>query len=56
MKAYRKYRAWWMEHQAPSLVPSLYWGDNAEQAFEQHIKDMGLYQLMETLDLWDDEA
>ena len=27
-------------------------GDDAEQAFEQHINDLGLYKLMETLVDW----
>jgi hypothetical protein len=55
MKAYTAYKEWWMQHVAPAQVPSLYYGDNAEKAFEQHIKDLGLYKLMETLVDWDEE-
>ncbi len=54
MKAYTAYKTWWIEHQAPNLVPSLYWGQTAEEAFRQHIADMGLYKLMETLVDWDE--
>lgn len=54
MKAYTSYKNWWTQHQAPNLVPSLYWGQTAEEAFQQHIADMGLYQLMETLVDWDE--
>jgi hypothetical protein len=43
-----------MEHQAPNLVPSLYWGQTAEEAFKQHITDTGLYKLMETLEAWNE--
>jgi len=55
MKAYREYKKWWIQFQALSLVPSLYWGETEEDAFKQHIADMGLYKLMETLADWDEE-
>lgn len=55
MKAYIEYKSWWIEHEALSRVPCLYWGENAEQAFEQHVKDLGLYGLMERLADWEDE-
>jgi hypothetical protein len=55
MKAYEKYKSWWKEAQAPDLVPSAYWGEDADDAFKQHVKDLGLYDLMETLCRWEDE-
>jgi hypothetical protein len=55
MKAYKNYKEWWIKHQAPHNIPSLYYGDTPEIAFRQHISDMGLYKLMETLADWDDE-
>lgn len=55
MKAYILYKKWWIDHHAPNLIPSAYWGWTVEQAFEQHVKDMGLYKLMETLAVWSAE-
>ena len=54
MKAYIAYKKWWIEHQAKDFIPSLYYGDDPEIAFRQHVKDMGLYQLMETLVDWEE--
>ena len=56
MKAYVAYKKWWMEWHAPDLIPSLYWGDTPEQAFRQHVNDMGLYRLMETLVGYEDDS
>ena len=55
MKAYIAYKAWWIEWKAPELVPSLYWGQTVEEAFERHVRDMGLYKLMECLIDWEDK-
>lgn len=55
MKAYTAYKRWWKITQAPSLIPSLYWGETAEAAFAVHINKMNLYQLMEKLERWDEE-
>ena len=44
-----------MKHQAPHEIPSLYYGDTPEKAFRQHINDMSLYKLMETLEAWEEE-
>lgn len=55
MDAYIKYKAWWIQHEAPNKVGTLYWGETAEECFEQHLKDIGLYRLMETLVDWNDE-
>jgi hypothetical protein len=55
MKEYREYKQWWIDNQAPQLVDSLYYGHNSEEAFKQHIKDLGLYKLMETLAVWSNE-
>ena len=55
MKEYVAYKDWWMQHVAPSNVPCLYYGDNAEEAFKQHVNDLGLYKLMETLADWTED-
>jgi len=55
MKAYIAYKKWWIEHQAKDFIPSLYYGDDPEIAFRQHILDMGLYELMETLVDWEED-
>jgi len=55
MSNYARYKEWWMKHQAPHEIPSLYYGDTPESAFKQHIKDMSLYKLMETLEAWEEE-
>jgi len=55
MKAYIAYKKWWIEYEAPSKIPSSYWGDTPEQAFRQHITDMGLYRLMEMLAEWPED-
>jgi hypothetical protein len=56
MKAYTNYKKWWLEYEAPSKVPSLYWGQSAEEAFSQHISILGLYGLMEILkDIFDED-
>ncbi len=55
MQAYRKYRDWWMKYEAPHYVGNLFWGNTAEECFEQHIKNLGLYNLMENLLLWEEE-
>jgi hypothetical protein len=52
MKAYITYKKWWIEHQAKDFIPSLYYGEDPETAFRQHITDLGLYGLMETLADW----
>lgn len=50
---YTSYKKWWLEHRAPDFVPSLYYGDDPETAFRQHITDMSLYEFMETLEEWE---
>jgi hypothetical protein len=54
MKTYKLYKEWWIETQAPSLVPSLYWGETSEEAFKYHIKNLGVYGLMEKLLEWEE--
>jgi hypothetical protein len=56
MSNYARYKQWWIEHEAPHVVPSLYYGDTPEIAFRQHIKDMSIYELMETLEDWKEEV
>ena len=53
MKAYITYKAWWIEEKGFDYVPSCYWGQDPEEAFERHVKDLGLYELMETLAAWE---
>lgn len=55
MSSYARYKKWWIEHQAKNFIPSLYYGDDPEVAFRQHIKDMNSYELMETLEDWGEE-
>ena len=49
MESYRNYKEWWIKYQAQHYVPSLHYGETSESAFEQHIKGMNLYELMEIL-------
>ena len=56
MSSYARYKQWWIKHEAPHLVPSLYYGDTPEIAFREHIKKMSLYELMETLQDWEEEV
>ncbi len=53
MKAYLDYKEWWLDHVFPAFSESLYL--NGEQAFKEHVNDMGLYGLMEKLCEWSDE-
>lgn len=55
MKEYVAYKKWWIKHQAPHHIPSLFWGDDAETAFREHVNQMGLYQMLETLIDWSEE-
>jgi hypothetical protein len=55
MKAYLEYKEWWISNVYPSLNGSLYYGDDSESAFKQHLNDLGLYGLMEKLCEWSDE-
>jgi hypothetical protein len=49
MKEYLQYKEHWIKNEAPDKVPSLYWGETAEQAFAQHVNNIGLYGLMEQI-------
>ena len=53
--SYLNYKEWWISYEAPSKIPSVYWGNTSDEAFEQHVKNMGLYRLMETLVNWGDD-
>jgi hypothetical protein len=53
--AYSAYKEWWLINEWPSSIGSLYFEIDQEQAFEQHINDLGLYNLMEKLCLWSEE-
>ena len=56
MKEYRDYKKWWIDTQATNFIPSSYYGYTRIEAFEQHIKDLGLFRLMEVLSEWDTET
>jgi hypothetical protein len=53
MKEYRDYKRWWIDTQATNFIPSSYYGSTRIEAFEQHIKDLGLFCLMELLSEWE---
>ncbi len=55
MKTYISYKTWWIDNVAYTLIPSLYWGTTTEQAFKQHVQNLGVYGLMETLASWNDK-
>jgi hypothetical protein len=55
MSSYARYKKWWIEHEAPHNIPSLYYGDTPEIAFRQHVGEMNSYELMETLEDWKEE-
>lgn len=55
MKAYIDYKEWWISNVYPANNGSLYYGTDSEKAFEQHIKDLGLYRLMEKFVEWSRE-
>lgn len=55
MSNYARYKKWWIEHQAKDFIPSLYYGNDPETAFRQHINDMSSYELMKTLEDWKEE-
>jgi hypothetical protein len=55
MKSYIAYKKWWIEHHSYHYVGSLYWGHTPEECFETHVRELGLYKLMETLVDWEDE-
>ena len=55
MSNYARYKKWWIEYQAKDFIPSLYYGDDPETAFRQHVDGMSIYELMETLEDWDEE-
>ena len=50
MDGYKSYKEWWMKYEAPYKTDNL--GCTDEEAFAQHIKDMDLYEIMETLADW----
>lgn len=55
MKAYKKYKEWWIEHQAPYHVGNVFYGETEEECFRTHITQMSTYELMETLVVWEEE-
>ena len=54
MKAYITYKEWWIKTITRDHVHSDYWGSAVEEAFKQHVEDLGLYELMETLVNWEE--
>lgn len=55
MKAYREYKEWWITNVGAANAPSLYWGDNGEAAFKQHVNGMSHYELLEKLCEWSED-
>jgi hypothetical protein len=55
MSSYTRYKEWWIEHQAPHEAPPLHYKDTSETQFEEHINKMSLFELMETLEAWEEE-
>lgn len=55
MKEYTAYKNWWKATQAPGLIPSLFWGETADQAFQVHVSNMSVYEFMEKLERWSEE-
>jgi hypothetical protein len=54
METYKLYKQWWIDNVAYTLIPSLYWGTTTEQAFKQHVQNLGVYGLMEKLLEWEE--
>lgn len=48
MDKYKEYKAWWIKHGSLQNTDGV-----REEMFEQHVNDMSLYELMETLSNWD---
>ncbi len=55
MTPYARYKEWWIEHQAPHEPAPLHYKDTPETQFEEHINKMSLFELMETLEAWEEE-
>lgn len=57
MKTYIAYKKWWIDTQAQYYYNSPYYNkhDTPEELFTQHIENLGLYGLMETLCNWDED-
>jgi hypothetical protein len=60
MTPYAKYKAWWMRWQAeaylhPTSSEQKGWGDR-DKAWEEHINGLTLFELMETLELYERET
>ena len=53
IEKYIAYKTWWYKYQAQYSLDHSFCCHTEEEAFEQHVKDMGLYNLMETLSNWD---
>ncbi len=55
MNSYTRYKEWWIEHQAPHEPPPLHYKDTPETQFEEHINKMSSFELMETLEAWEEK-
>jgi hypothetical protein len=54
MKSYTAYKQWWIDTQLKDSIV-LHYCVTVEDAFKQHVNDLGLYGLMETMVRWSDE-
>ena len=50
MQAYINYKTWWMNTQRQHYITAIEW--RIEDDFKDHINEMTLHQLMETLIDW----
>lgn len=57
MKAYLKYKEWWIETQSQYYKDSdeMFADDSDEDIFKRYVNQMSLYELMETLAVWEEE-
>lgn len=53
-KAYLAYKEWYIEHVYQSLDHERFSAMTREEAFEDHLNELGLYGLMEKLCEWDE--
>lgn len=56
MKAYTNYKKWWIKHEADFVINQKYYNLlTPEEAFKEHINNMDMFTLMETLELWHED-
>jgi hypothetical protein len=53
LKTYQDYKEWWLREHKGKYTPSLYWGKDDLEAFEEYINGLSQYKLLETLNDWE---